>query len=118
MTTKQKEADLKLYIREKWKEIANLVPIIMLYQIEYVDECDNGHGGSMSIEYSPNMLEAKLNIFRIIFKEMPDTGMTDGFKMWLDRNLGHEAAHCYLWELEGRDTDIEKLCTMIGSHLV
>ena len=105
---------LKKYIEEKWKIIADSCPIIEMYSIDFDSSYQNEDNGNMSISYTPTMFECNLYIHRIIYDEIPEKGLTLRFKNGVLRSLCHELAHCYLWEHEATDNVNEKTCTLIG----
>ena len=112
---KSKNQQLKDYIEYIWKEIIGISPsLVTFYEITYKNADHNGSNGEFAIHYEPTLFYASLLIFKDIFKEMPKRGLTKGFKVYIAKDLCHEAGHCYLWEFKGKSDEIEKKASLIG----
>ena len=111
---KNREKEVKDYIRKVVSEITTFVPLIQAYEIKYEDRDSNSHGGEFTIVYQTVNFYAEFYVYRNIFKQMPSEGLVDGFKHYIKLGLAHEVGHCYLDELEGTERTIEKTASLIG----
>jgi len=115
ITVREKEIEkVKNYIKEVISEITTFVPIIQAHQIRYEDQETNSSNGEFSVGYEPSTFNAEFHIYQGIFDQMPDKGLTEGFKRYIKLGLGHEVGHCLIYELEGTKRDIEKTASLIG----
>jgi len=110
----KKEKQLKDYINKVISEMTIFVPIIWRYEIRYMDEEVNSSNGEFSVLYDPLTFDAEFRVYKSIFEQIPDEGITKGFKQYIRTSLGHEVGHCYIWELEGTHKDTEKVASLIG----
>ena len=111
---KSKNQQLKDYIEYIWKEIIGMSNLVKFYEITYKNADHNGSNGEFAIYYETTLFFASLHIFKDIFKGMPKKGMTKEFKIYVAKDLCHEAGHCYLWEFKGKSDEIEKKASLIG----
>lgn len=114
MNKKEEIKQTKNYIEKVISEIIRIVPIIKSYQIRYEKEERNENNGEFSIVYEPTNFNAEFYIYQGIFEQIPDEGLTEGFKTYIKLGLAHEVGHCFIWELEGTKRDIEKIASLIG----
>ncbi|RLG42524.1 MAG: hypothetical protein DRO05_00850 [Thermoproteota archaeon] len=115
---KQYEEELKAYISKTISEYVDLVPIIRLYLVHWMDQPHNDKGSSFSMTYNPEIFSASFYIYQDIFREIPDEGLTRGFRDYIRYCLAHEFGHCLIWELDGKSSTIEKAATLIGTLLM
>ena len=114
MKNQNKIKEVKDYIRKVILNITTFVPIIQMYQIRYEDQETNSANGEFSVRYEPENFNAEFYIYQSLFNQMPDKGLTEGFKQYIKLGLGHEVGHCLIYELEGTKRDIEKVASLIG----
>lgn len=104
----------RLFVAASSRVVSNL----RLYQIRMEDEMNNNDGGCMSICCNRNIMQADLFVYRSIYDEIPDGGMTNGFLIFLMSILGHEIGHFVIDDLEGTKRDIERGATEVGLILM
>ena len=114
MRKKVKEETLDKLIENIIVAISKESTLIQRYQIQYEREEENSSGGQFSVLYNPTLFAMKIFVYAGVYKEVPHKGFTGSFLNWLVDKLCHEAGHTYLWELEGRKSDEEKIATLIG----
>jgi len=115
---KRYEEELKRYVNKVISEYVDLIPAIRLYLVYWEDRPHNDKGSSFSVSYNPELFAASFYIYQNIFQEIPDDGLTPGFRDYVRYCLAHEIGHCVIWELEGRRDAIEKTATLIGLLLM
>jgi len=119
MTNKEKRIkQVKDYIDKVISEMSTFIPIIQAYQVFYENEERNSSNGDFSVGYEPENFNVEFHVYQSIFDQMPDKGMTEGFKRYIKLGLSHEVGHCYIWELEGTRKDTEKIASLIGFLIV
>ena len=111
---KKYKNQLKQYISEVIGEISKIAYPIRFMEIIWKEAKTNSDGGYFSIDYTPENFDASFYVYSEIFDEIPDKGLTDKFKNFINRGLSHEAGHVLIWELEGSRRDIEKIASQIG----
>ena len=114
MKKEKKIKEVKDYIKKVISEITTFVPIIQMWQVVWEDDDTNSSNGEFSVGYEPSNFNAEFHIYKSIFDQMPDKGLTEGFKNYIKAGLGHEVGHLYIYELEGTKRDIEKVASLIG----
>lgn len=114
----KREREIKEYIKKIVEEITTFVPLIQLYHIRYQDEEENNDGGEFAVGYEPTCFSAEFHVYRKIFDQIPDKGLTEGFKNYIKFALSHEVGHLYVYELEGAKRDIEKIASLIGLLII
>ena len=110
--------DLKEYIGEVIRGYVNLIPNVRLFLTYWMEEKENDKGSAFSVRYEPNSLAATFYIYDGLFDDIPDEGLTDGFKNYVKYCLAHEVGHCIIWELDGRHDIVEKTATIVGVLLM
>jgi len=105
------------YVNEVINAFVMLVPNILIYSVYWEEEEVNEKGSYFSVVYEPCMYYARFYVFKGLFDEIPEAGLTDSFKEFLKYCIAHEVAHCLLWGLEGRYEVEEKAATLVGSIL-
>lgn len=108
---------VKLYVDKITGWLAEIHPLVLYYQIIYLNEDTNEHNGDMSIRYDPLNFEVELFIYKSFIKSIPDKGLTQAFKNYIKKSLCHEFGHVYIWNLEGNYREVEKVATLIGELL-
>jgi len=73
----------------------------------------NDSGGNVSIEYVPEMFNAHFYLYDKFLDTL--NGLTIPWKTYVMQNIAHEIGHCYIWELEGTQRDIQKVSTLVGN---
>ena len=111
---KKKIKEIENYIHKVISEISTFVPLIKTYSIRYEDQETNSSNGVFSVNYNPTTFHVEIYVYQDLFNQMPDKGLVEGFKQYIKDSLGHEVGHCYIWELEGIERDIEKTASLIG----
>jgi hypothetical protein len=106
--------EVKDYIKKAISEITTFVPIIQMWQVIWEDDDTNPSNGEFSVGYEPANFHAEFHIYQNLFDQIPDEGLTEGFKHYIKAGLGHEVGHLYIYELEGTKRDIEKVASLIG----
>ena len=114
----QYKEELREFINQVISEYVDLIPIIRIYLVHWVDQDYNDKGTSFSVVYTPEIFLASFYVYQGVFREIPDEGLTAGFKDYIRYCLAHEFGHCLIWELEGRRDSIEKTATLIGTLLM
>ena len=109
-----KRKQIKEYINKVIAKISTFVPLLIFYRIEFTEEEKNPDGGWISVYYASELFNAEFYVYNSIFEEMPEKGLTRGFKNYVKISICHEVGHLYIWRLEGTKRDIERTATLIG----
>ena len=107
------------YIEEVVRNYVTMLPgVILMYRTVWEDKKENEKGGFLSTIYQPLDFSATFYIYDGVFDEIPEKGLTEGFKAFIKYCIAHEIGHCLIWELDGKFGTEERVATILGSLLM